>query len=161
MTNALKKILLTADNSNMNQTLTEVQDTQTVETIQSETVLHGEPELLFPIDEYAERHGVSRRTVDRYVQTGRLESKKQRGRTMILDKPLKSPSQDMRQGQSDTDFQIVPLAQADWIHFGYLKSRSKSKTIWQTYAIVVTILLFALTLVSVCLFMQLRFLTTT
>ena len=60
-----------------------------VETIESETVLHTEPELLVPIAEYASIHGISRRTVDRYVNCGRLESTKKHGRTMILDKPLK------------------------------------------------------------------------
>lgn len=56
-----------------------------VETIESETILHAESELLLPIEEYAERHGISRRTVNRYVKSGRLESTKQRGRTIIID----------------------------------------------------------------------------
>jgi len=47
-----------------------------VETIESETALHAEPELLLPIAEYAARHSLSRRTVDRYIRTGRLEARK-------------------------------------------------------------------------------------
>jgi len=159
MANVLKKIELTADNSNMNQELSTAHDRQDNQAIDSETVLHAEPELLLPIDEYATRHGISRRTVNRYVKSGRLDSSKNHGRTMIVDKPLKPQSQDSRHVKPNIDSQLVPFAQADWIRFGILQARSKSKTIWQTYAIVVTILLFALTLVSVCLFMQLRFLT--
>ena len=145
----------------MNQTITEEQDTQAVETIESETILHIEPEILLPIAEYAALHSLSRRTVDRYVQIGRLESKKQHGRTMILDKPLKPQPTESRQVRTDIDSQLVPLAQTDWMQLGYFKARSKAKTIWQTYAIVVTILLFAFVLAAVCLYMQLRFITTT
>jgi len=47
-----------------------------VETIESETVLHAEPELLLPVEEYASIHGISRRTADRYIRTGRLEARK-------------------------------------------------------------------------------------
>ena len=140
-------------------TITKPHDRQDIQAIESETVLTGEPELILPIDEYATRHGVSRRTVNRYVQSGRLESTKQRGRTMIIDKPLKPQSQDKRHVKPNTDSQIVQFAQADWIRYGFLQSRSKSKTIWQTYAIVVTILCVALMLASLWLFTQWRFLT--
>lgn len=143
----------------MNHTSTTEQDIQAVESIESETVLTSEPELLLPIDEYAKRQGISRRTVSRYVKSGRLESAKQRGRTMIIDKPLKPATQDTRQGQANIDSQIVQFAQADWIRYGSLLTKSKSKTILQTYAIVVTILCVALMLASLWLFTQWRFLT--
>lgn len=139
-------------------TITKPHDKQDIQAIESETVLHGEPELLLPIDEYAKRQGVSRRTVNRYVQSGRLESTKQRGRTMIIDKPLKPQSQDTRHVKPNTDSQIVQFAQADWIRYGSLLTKSKSKTIWQTYAIVVTVLFVSLLLVSLWLFTQWRFL---
>lgn len=136
-------------------------DKQDIHAIESETVLTGEPELILPIEEYATRHGISRRTVNRYVQSGRLESTKQRGRTMIIDKPLKPKSQDTRQVQPNIDSQIVPFAQADWIRYGFLQARSKSKTLWQTYAIALTVLFVALLLASLWLFTQWRFLLTT
>lgn len=135
-------------------------DKQDIQAIESETVLTGEPELLLPIDEYASRHGVSRRTVNRYVQSGRLDATKRRGRTMIIDKPLKPQSQDTRHVKPNIDSQIVPFSQADLIRYGMLQARSKSKTIWQIYAIVVTILCVALMLASLWVFMQWRFLTT-
>ncbi|MBA7523809.1 hypothetical protein ES705_15943 [subsurface metagenome] len=155
----LKKIELTADNSNMNETLTKPHDTQDIQAIESETVLHGEPELILPIEEYATRQGISRRTVNRYVKSGRLDSTKSHGRTMIIDKPLKPPSQDTRHVKPNIDSQLAPLSQTDWVRYGFLQARSKSKTIWQTYAIVVTVLLVALLMVSLWLFTQWRFLT--
>ena len=145
----------------MIESLTQQHDRQDVQSVKSETVLHGEPELLLPIDEYAKRQGVSRRTVNRYVQSGRLESTKQRGRTMIIDKPLKPKSEDTRHVKPNIDSQIVPFARADWIRYGMLQNRSKSKVIWQTYAIVVTVLFVALMLASLWLFTQWRFLTAT
>ena len=61
-----------------------------VETIETETVLHVEPELLVPIAEYASIHSLSRRTIDRYCRIGRLEKVRQHGQPYILDKPLKT-----------------------------------------------------------------------
>ncbi|MBW8041984.1 MAG: hypothetical protein FVQ85_18570 [Planctomycetes bacterium] len=129
-----------------------------VETIESETILHAEPELLVPISEYASREGLSRRTVDRYAQTGRLEKVRQHGQTYILDKPLKPQVQQTGQVRNVPDSQIVPLAQTDWMRLGYLQARSKSKAIWQTYAIALTVLFVALLLASLWLFTQWRFL---
>ncbi len=161
MANLLKKIELTADNSNMNQTLTEKQDTADVETIQSETVLHAEPDILVPIAEYATRERLCRRTVDRYCQIGRLEKVKQHGQTYILDKPLKPPPDETVRPENVPVSQIIPLSQTDWMHLGYLKANAKSKTIWQTYAIALTVLFVALMLASLWLFTQWRFLTST
>jgi len=157
----LKKIELTVDNPNMNETLVKDQDVPDVESIQSETVLHGEPELLIPADEYASRHGISRRTVNRYIQSGRVDSTKQRGRTMIIDKPLRPKSPDVLSVKPNIDSQIVRFVQADWIRFGFLQARSKSKTIWQAYAIALTFLLVSLMLLCLWLFTQWRFLTST
>lgn len=156
----LKKSIPPADNSNMIDTLSQTPDIQANQAIESETVLHGEPELLIPADEYASRHGVSRRTVNRYVKSGRLDSTKQHGRTMIIDKPLKPQSQDTRHVKPNIDSQLVPFAQADWIRYGFLQARSKSKTLWQAYAIVLTVLFVALLMASLWLFTQWRFLTT-
>lgn len=130
-----------------------------VETIESETILHAEPELLLPIEEYAARESLSRRTVDRYCRTGQLEKVKQHGQTYILDKPLKPQVQQTVKSDNVPDSQIVPLSQTDWIHFGYLKASAKSKTLWQTYAIVLSVLFVALLLASLWLFTQWRFLT--
>ncbi|MBA7482722.1 hypothetical protein ES707_18216 [subsurface metagenome] len=159
MANVLKKIELTADNSNMNQELSTAHDRQDTQAIESETVLTGEPELVLPIDEYAARHGISRRTVNRYVKSGRLDSSKNHGRTMIVDKPLKPQSQDSRHVKPNIDSQLAPLSQTDWVRYGFLQARSKSKAIWQTYAIVLTVLFVALLLASLWLFAQWRFLT--
>ena len=143
----------------MFETITKPQDRQNVQAIESETVLHSETELLVPISEYASRRDLSRRTIDRYVRTGRLEKVKQRGQTYILDKPLKPQVNETVKSEKVPDSQIVPFAQTDWIRYGCLQTRAKSKTSWQIYAIVVTILLFAFVLASVCLYMQLRFVT--
>ena len=140
-------------------TLSKTPDRQDIQAIESETVLTGEPELLLPIDEYATRHGISRRTVNRYVKSGRLDSTKNRGRTIIIDKPLKPATQDIQSVKPNIDSQLVQLTQADWIRFGMLQARSKSKAIWQAYAIVVTVLFVSLLLASLWLFTQWRFLT--
>lgn len=145
----------------MNQTLTKEQDTPDVESIESETVLHAEPELLVPISEYASRQGLSRRTIDRYARTGRLEKVRQHGQTYILDKPLKPPQIETVRTENVPDSQIISLAQTDWIHFGYLKASAKSKTLWQAYAIVLTVLFVSLLLASLWLFTQWQFLTST
>ena len=142
----------------MIETLTQPQERQNVQAIESETVLHSEHELLVPIAEYASRQNLCRRTVDRYCRIGRLEKVKQHGQTYILDKPLKPQVNETVKSEKVPDSQIVPFAQADWIRYGCLQTRAKSKTIWQTYAIAVTVLLFAFVLASVCLYMQLRFL---
>ena len=145
----------------MIETFTKPRDKHDIQAIESETVITGEPELILPIDEYATRHGISRRTVNRYVQSGRLESTKQRGRTMIIDKPLKPKSEDTRHVKPNIDSQIVPFSPTELIRYGMLQYRSKSKTIWQVYAIAVTFLLVAALLASLWLFAQLRFLTET
>lgn len=129
-----------------------------VETIESETVLHAEPELLVPIAEYALRHGQSRRTIDRSIRAGRLETIKQHGRTYIVDNHDKTGIHQTGQDRHVSEGQIVPLSQTDWIRLGYLQAKSKSKTLWQTYAIVLTVLFVALLLASLWLFTQWRFL---
>jgi len=144
----------------MIETIEQDQTIRDVQTINSETVMHAEPELLVPIAEYASREFLSRRTVDRYVQIGRLEKIKQHGQTYIVDKPLKPQLQETRHDRNVPDSQIVPLAQTDWIRLGYLQARSRSKTFWQTYAIVLTILFVSLMLASLWLFAQWQFVTT-
>jgi len=57
------------------------------------------------------------------------------------------------------DSQIVPFAQNDWIRYGYLQTRSKSKTLWQAYAIALTMVFVALLFFSLWLFTLRRFLT--
>ncbi len=145
----------------MIQNLSTQPDRPDSQAIESDTVLTGEPELLLPIDEYAARHSVSRRTVNRYVKGGRLDATKQHGRTMIIDKPLKPSARDTRHVSANIDTQLVSFTQADWIRFGMLQARSKAKAIWQTYAIVLTVLFVALLMVSLWLFTQWRFLTMT
>jgi len=125
-----------------------------VETIESKTVLHAEPEFLVPIEEYAALHNISRRTVDRYVRSGRLEKIRQHGQTYILDKPLKPQVQKTGQDRNVPDSQIVPLSQTDWMRLGYLNARAKSKTLCQVYAIVLTALFVALLLANLWLFTQ-------
>lgn len=142
----------------MFETTTKTQDRQDVQAIESETVLHTDHELLVPISEYASREGLSRRTIDRYVEIGRLEKVKKHGQTYILDNPLKPQVKETVSSEKFPDSQIVPLSQTDWMQLGYLKARSKSKTLWQTYAIVLTVLFFALALASLWLFTQWRFL---
>jgi len=143
----------------MLQSVTIPQDTQPVRTIESETVPHNDHELLIPIAEYASRESLSRRTVDRYVRFGRLEKVKQHGQTYILDKPLKPPPRDLVMSDKVPDSQIVPFVQTDWIRLGYLQARSRAKTAWQIYAILLTVLFVCLLLASLWLFAHWRFLT--
>ena len=136
-------------------------DTEPVRTIESETVLHNDHDLLIPIAEYASRERLSRRTVDRYVRFGRLEKVKQHGQTYILDKPLKPPPRDLVTSDKVPDSQIVSFVQTDWVRLGYLQARSRAKTAWQIYAILLTVLFVCLLLVSLWLFAHWRFLTST
>lgn len=137
------------------------QDIEPVRTMEAETVLHADHELLIPIAEYASRESLSRRTVDRYVRFGRLEKIKQHGQTYIVDKPLKPPPRDLVKSDNVPDSQIVPFVQTDWIRLGYLQARSRAKTVWQIYAIFLSVLFVCLLLVSLWLFAHWRFLTST
>lgn len=67
-------------------------------------------ERLIPIEDYAQKIGVSRSTVDRYAQTGRIETKKQHGQTFVVDRPL---------------------VEKDWFALGLVQAQAKAKTLWQ------------------------------
>ena len=67
-------------------------------------------ERLIPIDEYAQKIGVKRSTVDRYAKAGRIETKEQHGRMYVVDKPL---------------------VEKDWFEFGFAQAQAGAKTKWQ------------------------------
>lgn len=72
-------------------------------------------EQLVPIDEYAQKIGVKRSTVDRYAKAGRIETKEQHGKTYVVDKPL---------------------GEKDWLEFGIVQAQARSKTRWQIACLV-------------------------
>ena len=150
----LKKFTRPADKPDMDQLLEQSPAIQDNRGIESETTLIDQAEILVPIEDYATRRNLSRRTVDRYVQTHRLETLKQHGRTYIRDMPLKPPPAPTGHVRNVTDSQIVLANRSDWIELGYLKAQAKSKTIWQVYAVTLTVLFVALLLVSLWLYLQ-------
>jgi len=152
----LKKFAPPADKADMEQLTQQAPDIEDSRGIESETTLTltDQPEILVPIEDYAARRNLSRRTVDRYVQTQRLETLKQHGRTYIRDMPLKPPPAPTGHVRNVTDSQIVLANRSDWIELGYLKARARSKTIWQAYAVTLTVLFVALLLVSLWLYLQ-------
>ncbi|MCJ7805721.1 hypothetical protein MUP46_03715 [Patescibacteria group bacterium] len=150
----LKKFPPPADKADMDQLTEQAPDIQDSYGIESQDVPPIEPDMLIPIDEYAVRHSVSRRTLDRYVQTGRLETEKRHGRTYVIDRPPKSHPFETRQARNGSDSQLALFDRTQWIQLGYLKARARSKTVWQVYAIVLTVLCVALLLSSLWLYLQ-------
>jgi len=134
-------------------------ETETLLQPDSETV-RQDSECLIPIDEYARKLGVSRRTVDRYARVGRIETKKHLGRTMVIDTPLRPESahEDGVGQEQMTD--LAPLAHKDWFHFGQTLAQAKAKTKWQiaclTFVVLLVAVLLAASVGGVWLYMSLQ-----
>ena len=150
----LKKFASPADKADMDQLTQQSPDIQDNGGIESETTLTDRPEILIPIGDYALGQGVSRRTIDRYISTGRLETQKRHGRTYVHDKPLKGVSTATGQARNVSDSQLALFDRTQLIELGYLKARAKAKTVWQVYAIVLSVVFVALLLVSLWLYVQ-------
>jgi hypothetical protein len=93
-----------------------------MDTIKNKKTLEPSPgkarqvsERLIPIDEYAQKIGVKRSTVDSYAKDGRIETKEQHGKTYVVDKPL---------------------GEKDWFEFGIVQAQARAKTRWQIACLV-------------------------
>lgn len=126
-----------------------------MDTVETETIVQEEPETvrqddecLIPIEDYAQKLGVSRRTVDRYARVGRIETKKHLGRTMVIDKPYKPAPFLADAVRPEQTTELAPLVQNDWLNFGQALSQAKAKTKWQVACLTFAVLFVAVTLVA-------------
>jgi len=138
-----------------------------MDTVETETVVQEEPETvrqddecLIPIEDYAQKLGVSRRTVDRYARVGRIETKKHLGRTMVIDKPYKPALFHADAVRPEQTTELAPLVQNDWLNFGQALSQAKAKTKWQvaclTFAVLFVCVVLAASIGGVWLHMSLQ-----
>lgn len=109
-------------------------------------------EPLLAIDDYARQEQVSRRTINRYVKVGRLQARKIKGRTFIVDMPIEPAivqpaSAPETQDRTDRTVQVpgtshlaIPVKN-DWIAFGAAQAYAKSRHKWQVAFFVVAVLL--------------------
>jgi hypothetical protein len=126
-----------------------------MDTVETETIVQEEPETvrqddecLIPIEDYAQKLGVSRRTVDRYARVGRIETKKHLGRTMVLDKPYKPAPFHADNIRTEQTTELAPLVQSDWLNFGQALSQAKAKTKWQVACLTFAVLFAGVTLAA-------------
>jgi len=123
-----------------------------MDAIETETKLEPDVETagqgnegLIPIKDYAERFGVSRRTVERYAKVGRIEIKKQLGRIYVVDNPPKPAPPSTESVRLDEMSDLTPLVQKDWFDFGMAQAQAqaKAKTKWQIACLAFAVLLVA------------------
>ncbi len=95
---------------------------------------------LIPANEYALKYGITRRTVDRYVRSGKVEKVRQGGRTLIVDKPPEKPETQSESSETVPSDLIVAPVRTDWLRLGYLEAQAKSRTAWQVLAIILLVL---------------------
>lgn len=67
-------------------------------------------ERLIPIEDYAQKMGVKRSTVDLYAKAGRIETKEQQGRMYVVDKPL---------------------VEKEWFELSVVQAQARAQTRWQ------------------------------
>lgn len=100
------------------------------------------PERIVPINDFARRQNLSRRTIDRYIQLGKVESRRLKGKTFVVDSPIKSESTLKTQSptaqtaQPEAITKIDLMTKIEWAQFGLLTARARAKRIWQIVAIV-------------------------
>jgi len=104
-----------------------------------------EHKTFVPINEYANREGISRRTANRYAKIGKIQTAKHKGRTMVIDKPIEpepiTPEKDNQESQTGQQSgQIELFGQQQWFELGKLTIRAKSRQTWQFLAIVAFVL---------------------
>lgn len=123
--------------------------------VETETVVQEEPETvrqdnecLIAIEDYAQKLGVSRRTVDRYARVGRIETKKHLGRTMVIDKPYTPAPFRADTVRPEQTTELAPLVPQDWLHFGQALSQAKAKTRWQAACLIFAVLFVGVTLAA-------------
>lgn len=124
---------------------------------------------MVPIDEFARRQGMSKRKVNRYVKLGQVCTQKIEGKTFVVDSPLiqqVTPSENVQQTQdspaenvqSKSAPETAQMTRMHWMHLGFMQAQAKSKTRWQNYAFVVTILFAAALMASFWLYLDNHFL---
>ena len=100
-------------------------------------------EVVIGIDEYADKHRITRRTVDRYVRAGKVEKIRQYGKTLVVDKPpipnFKTSVKSEKSGTSGT-VEIEPFVREDWVNFGAARAYAASRHKWQAAFFVVSVL---------------------
>jgi len=101
--------------------------------IPGQTTLHA--------NEYAAKHGISRRTVTRYIQEGRIQAIRRKGRTFVVDQaPSETPIEpDTAARVSKPDTQPGQLARPteDYlIKLGQLSIQAKTGHRWKILAII-------------------------
>lgn len=112
-----------------------------------------------PIDEYANREGISRRTANRYAKIGKIQTAKHKGRTMVIDKPIEPepimPKKDNQESQTrQQSGQIELFGQQQWFELGKLTIRAKSRQTWQFLAITSFVLIVTILGLSGWLFLE-------
>lgn len=93
-----------------------------------------------PINDYANREGISRRTANRYARIGKIQTVKYKGRTMVIDKPIEpepiTPKRDDQESQTRQQSGRIELfGQQQWFELGKLTIRAESRQTWQIFAI--------------------------
>lgn len=119
-----------------------------------------EREAALPIDEYSRKKSPGRRAADRYVKLGQAEAQKTKGKTLAVEPLTKPETARKTKDSTSPDPQIksivetIRMAKSDWIHFGLIQAQAKSKTRWQTYAFVLTVLFVGVLLADIWLYMD-------
>ncbi len=103
---------------------------------------------LIPADDYAMKYDITRRTVDRYARSGKVERLRQGGKTLIVDKPpIKAETQSVLSETVQSDLVVAPVRN-DWIAFGAAQAYAKSRHKWQSAFFVAAFLLFVALLIG-------------
>jgi len=107
--------------------------------------ISGQPQL--SATEYAEKHGVSRRTVSRYIQQGKLESVRRKGRTYVTDlepteTPIRTESAKKLDNQDTQLGQLTRTPDDYMFKLGQLTVQAKSGHRWKSLSIVLVVLVF-------------------
>jgi hypothetical protein len=114
-----------------------------------------------PANDYAEKYGISRRTVNRYIQAGKIEAVRRTGRTYIIDQsPTKTPieSEPVRRldNQDAESSQIIKRPDDYPLKLDQLSAQVKSGYRWRHLAIglIITVCIAAPALVWLYLIWQ-------
>lgn len=117
-----------------------------------------EREAALPIDEYTKSKGPGRRAADHYVKLGHVEKQRKKSETLAAEPPAKPKTAQKTEDSTSTDpqtkliIETIQLAKNDWVHFGLIQAQAKSKTRWQTYAFVLSVLFVGVLLADIWLY---------
>lgn len=127
------------------------------ETISPTDTAFAESETILPIDEYGLKWGISRRTVDRYIETGRVRGIKKSGRTFCIDNEPKPPMDNSGMaGFSDrqTDANLDLPVKTDWIRFGVMSNQARQASVYKVLTASLTVLIVAIVSISAWWFVK-------